>query len=137
ALGRRDDRSLLDQAAARIEDVSNTAPEDPHAQPGEREFDAIAHRCGHCRSRPKFAAERTSALGMAGWKVEELVPSAPPLAGRAFINWTCSLDNLPAAHRNRGNQGTSGIERKVRAPFFRLRIVPQYGNRIYGRFHAH
>ena len=90
---RRQDRFLLDQPAARVERVGQTAVEAAHAQAVEDDLHAFADAARRGATQPERALHVARPIGVGRRIVEEGVPPAPALACLALIERTCAADD--------------------------------------------
>lgn len=121
---RRGDGGLLDQAAARVEDVAHRALEDAHLEALEREFKAVAQGDRLGRGDAEAALEAACAVGVAGREVKELVEAASAFAGLGAVDGDGVQDDILVAGANGSDQGAVGFEIEDGLPGFALSVLP-------------
>ena len=109
-LGRGNPCLLLNEPSARIKDVGDPAGENPHAEAVERNLHTVAGRAGARGGRPEDGFEAAGSLRMAGRKIEESIPAAATLSGRAAVNRTRPFHHVLAVHTNGCDQRFGGIQ---------------------------
>ena len=110
------DSGLLNEPAARIEDVADGAGEDAHLKTVEGDLDAVSASHRARRGGSKDALEAARAIGMAGREVEEFVEAAAAFAGLGAVDRDGVLHDGLAVHLNGGDERPRGFEIERRLP---------------------
>src|SRR5207302_10655931 len=115
---------LLDQPAARKENITDAPFEDAGAQAVERDLDAVADGGGAGGFEIEFRLECTGSFRMAGREVEEGIPAAAPLTGGALVERPASLDDRRAVNGDRRDERSSRLEREFSGPGAIRLVIP-------------
>jgi hypothetical protein len=122
---------LVNQTAAWIERVGESAFETAHAQAVEHDLHAIADAARDGATQPERALHVASPIWMARGIVEERVPAATALPGLTLVERACAANNRLALEADGGDERLAGIEREGRPPRPRALVGPSHRYRVF------
>ena len=124
------DGFLLNQPAARVERVSQTAVEAAHAQAVEDNLHSFAHAARRGATKLKCALHVARSVRVRRRIVEEGVPPASALASLPLIEGPRAADDGFAVWSDGRDERLCGVERERRAPDAGRLVRPRHRHRV-------